>query len=503
MSKYGSVARKDGHSKWFLQKTLKEHDRSMDHPWMKMIYSQSFAMTQYTTWLAQNLAIFGALEASESDSEAAAKLRRVLDTKLHRSEPLRADLQQLLGSEWQQEAARVAEQSGAARRYVTHLSEDASNPCLLLAHHFLQYNAVLSGGAYLGKMASEKLCVPLGAPGVRFFAFEGIDHDKGSARVQQYLRDFDTVELSHEERDAMLVAMQRVYADMEAMMQEIYEMSPASGVDYKSAKEQSSNLAAPSPCVPQLSLQLSELHNFSGAKDGDRILFSLDRELLDVTAGRELYGPGGGYALFAGHDVTRCLGTMDLDPELLDDCIWEPGSDEDRETLKQWKEKLKAKYPVAGILQSPSPMMPTGTQQSETGLRRRKIDGLGSGNTDSPAKSADEKTAADSSGQRCPISGKEGTCPMASILGIKAEPKVPATASTAKSSGGSGFAAGKSLVASVSEKKTGFNWEDSFLYRLCPLHWDEKMIKILLIVAVCSWTSGVFIGWRLRKELFG
>ena len=37
-------------------------------------------------------------------------------------------------------------------------------------------------------------------------------------------------------------------------------------------------------------------------------------ELLDVSAGREMYGPQGGYALLAGHDVTRCLATMSLEP---------------------------------------------------------------------------------------------------------------------------------------------------------------------------------------------
>lgn len=40
-------------------------------------------------------------------------------------------------------------------------------------------------------------------------------------------------------------------------------------------------------------------------------------DLLDVSAGREMYGPGGGYSLLAGHDVTRCLATMSLAPRYL------------------------------------------------------------------------------------------------------------------------------------------------------------------------------------------
>ena len=60
--KYGALSRSEGHSKWFLQKTLLEHDKSMDHPWMQMIYKQVFSLKQYATWLALNHAIFGAME---------------------------------------------------------------------------------------------------------------------------------------------------------------------------------------------------------------------------------------------------------------------------------------------------------------------------------------------------------------------------------------------------------------------------------------------------------
>ena len=42
--------------------------------------------------------------------------------------------------------------------------------------------------------------------------------------------------------------------------------------------------------------------------------FPLPGDLLDVSAGREMYGPGGGYSLLSGHDVTRCLATMSLAP---------------------------------------------------------------------------------------------------------------------------------------------------------------------------------------------
>ena len=55
--------------------------------------------------------------------------------------------------------------------------------------------------------------------------------------------------------------------------------------------------------------------------------------------------------------------------------------------------------------------------------------------------------------ERCPISGKQGTCPMASIMGItKESTAAPSGAST--SGGSTSFMKGKSLVASVQKKDT-------------------------------------------------
>merc|ERR1712039_727582 len=62
------------------------------------------------------------------------------------------------------------------------------------------------------------------------------------------------------------------------------------------------------------------------------------------------YGPGCGYAILAGHDVTRCLATMSLETADLDDLAWEPDNSEDEKALQSWQESLKAKYPVAGKL---------------------------------------------------------------------------------------------------------------------------------------------------------
>jgi len=419
-----------------------------------------------------NHAIFKALEQSLDPSLE--PLSVVHDPDLHRTKKLEGDLARLLGPTWVEDAQQMCKASEATRRYLEFLEKDAADPWLLLAHHFLQYNAVLSGGSYLGEMVSQKLCVPHGAPGVLFYDFEGVQAGKQPARVQKYIRDFDKIEIDGATRDKMLVTMTRIYKDTEAMMAEAFALNPAKGIDYKKAKESKTDgSSVPAPCAEQLALSLSQLQAYTGAGEG-RILLSLAGELLDVSAGREMYGPGAGYSILAGHDVTRCLATMSLEAGDLDDLRWTPDCAEDEEALNNWRSRLKEKYPVAGKLVPDETSTTTGE-----GLRKRT--------SETPAA----KPASGKAGEKCPISGKEGTCPMAAILGGGA------SASQEKAEQKSGFMAGKSLVASV--EKT--NSEESFLYRLCPLHWDDKTIKMVVMIAFTSWMSGIFVGWNLRRAI--
>jgi len=470
----------------------------MDHPWMQMIYRQSFGVRQYAEWLARQHKCFQELEKYADHDE----LVMVHDDKLLRTRALEVDLQTLLGASWQANAMKMVSESPATAAYLSHLEEDvALNPSLLLAHHFLQYNAVLSGGAYLGQMVSEKMCVPHGAPGVQFYAFEGVRRKMEPARVQQYMRDFDKVELDDTTREQMIPAMRRIYEDTKVMMDECYQICPGPGKSYGAAKDQADGGDAAPQAIPEgqlLQLTLSELHGYTGA-DGGRILFSLAGELLDVSAGRELYGPEGGYSILAGRDATRCLATMSLDPADLDDLSWTPSDTQDEETLNEWRSKLKAKYPVAGTLEAETSLL-TGNTLDEQGVRRRSA--VASAPSQEPAvpKKVDVKKA---DGEKCPISGKEGQCPM-SFMGIGNKPAKPgsstASGSSAKASEApkTGFMAGKSMVVATSSSTST---SESFLYKICPLHWDSQTTNLLILVAAISWISGIFIGWNLHKQL--
>jgi len=114
----------------------------------------------------------------------------------------------------------------------------------------------------------------------------------------------------------------------------------------------------------------------------------------------------------------------------------------------------------------------------------------------------------DGASQKCPISGKEGmACPMSMFLPSKPpqptiEPAPPASSTGAKT----GFMAGKSIVKTVQnqqlQKVGGSSWEESFLYKICPIHWDTTMAKVIITIAAISWISGFIFGWSVRKMAF-
>ena len=85
---------------------------------------------------------------------------------------------------------------------------------------------------------------------------------------------------------------------------------------------------------------------FTGV-DGRAIYVSLKCVVYDVSAGVNFYGPGAPYAFFAGKEVSRCLGKMEMD-ETEANAGWRNLSEEHMQTLNDWETKYKAKYPVVG-----------------------------------------------------------------------------------------------------------------------------------------------------------
>merc|ERR1712241_1431581 len=115
-----------------------------------------------------------------------------------------------------------------------------------------------------------KLCVPHGGHGVKFYAFEGVAKQKGPARVQQYLRDLESMEIPEDALQPLLTTMKRIYAVTEDVMTECFDLNPVEGVEYAAAQseQQAKEPPAPIPEADQCELSLEGLHKFKGNNGG-------------------------------------------------------------------------------------------------------------------------------------------------------------------------------------------------------------------------------------------
>lgn len=88
---------------------------------------------------------------------------------------------------------------------------------------------------------------------------------------------------------------------------------------------------------------------YTGA-DGGSIYVSVKGVVYDVTKGADFYGPGKSYGVFAGKDVSRCLGKMEVNDKEAN-AGWRNLNEEHMSQLNDWAERFQKKYPVVGTFQ--------------------------------------------------------------------------------------------------------------------------------------------------------
>lgn len=79
--------------------------------------------------------------------------------------------------------------------------------------------------------------------------------------------------------------------------------------------------------------------------ESEMILLALNGTVYNVTTGKEFYGPGAPYSVFAGKDATFGLATMTL---TCDATV--PLNSEQLYAVEAWQDKFDEKYPVVGRL---------------------------------------------------------------------------------------------------------------------------------------------------------
>lgn len=96
---------------------------------------------------------------------------------------------------------------------------------------------------------------------------------------------------------------------------------------------------------------LEELRAFDGSDPKKPLLMAIKGQIYDVSVSRMFYGPGGPYALFAGHDATRALALMSFDPKDLTSNVDGLRASE-LEVLQDWEYKFMEKYVKVGHIVS-------------------------------------------------------------------------------------------------------------------------------------------------------
>jgi membrane-associated progesterone receptor component len=105
--------------------------------------------------------------------------------------------------------------------------------------------------------------------------------------------------------------------------------------------------------VPNVKISMEELSKHGA--DADTVWIGINGLVFDVTSRREMYTNKQGYGIFAGTDATRCLAKSSLDPnEMLPLGSLEGLTDKQLETLKQWEQYYRKRYPVVGQLEKKS-----------------------------------------------------------------------------------------------------------------------------------------------------
>ncbi|GAA6027285.1 hypothetical protein JCM8097_002558 [Rhodosporidiobolus ruineniae] len=92
-----------------------------------------------------------------------------------------------------------------------------------------------------------------------------------------------------------------------------------------------------------------ELARYDGRDAETPIYVAIKKTIYDVSAKRDMYGPGCGYHVFVGKDASRGLGKSSLKPE---DAVsdYSTLTDDEMKVLEDWQKYFAKRYNVVGKL---------------------------------------------------------------------------------------------------------------------------------------------------------
>ena len=121
------------------------------------------------------------------------------------------------------------------------------------------------------------------------------------------------------------------------------------------AKEMEAERARKAFITPKSYWTEEELKPYDGTQDEEGpILFAADGKVFNVYKGRNFYGPGGEYHIFAGRDATRLLARGKLEEETEEERS-KPLTMAEKAALQGWMWTFKGKYEIVGELEGFDP----------------------------------------------------------------------------------------------------------------------------------------------------
>ncbi|KAK2172090.1 hypothetical protein NP493_994g02028 [Ridgeia piscesae] len=110
---------------------------------------------------------------------------------------------------------------------------------------------------------------------------------------------------------------------------------------------------------PSRQYTLEELKQNDGTGPDGTILVGLNGKVYDVTAGKNFYGSGGPYAVFAGRDATIGLATFNMAKMKKETSGESVLSEKHQRNVRHWEKLFGEKYKLVGTLKKPPPPPPS------------------------------------------------------------------------------------------------------------------------------------------------
>lgn len=178
------------------ERTWTSHGQSEGATFMHDLMSGKGSREDYVALVVQHYFIYDALEAVADAMVADPVAGRFITPQLTRMPALVADLEFLLGKDWEEFSAPLP----STVRYVDRIRTVANWPGGFVAHHYTRYLGDLSGGQHIYKVMQKRF--GFDTNGIGFYLFDQIADPKDFKDT--YREQLDAVAWDHVERERVI-----------------------------------------------------------------------------------------------------------------------------------------------------------------------------------------------------------------------------------------------------------------------------------------------------------